>query len=163
MKFIELTNSKRLAGVDDVDIERVILLDTGWCVKMLKGKPNAIVSTKTFSWNNNQHIRLSRFIMNCADSNYPFIDHINGNIFDDRKCNLRFATCAQNSANRGKQLNNTSGEKNICWHKIKKKFEVYIGLNSKTKYVGCFSVLEEAIKARNKALVELHGNFANFG
>jgi len=48
------------------------------------------------------------------------IDHINCDRTDNRIENLREATGCENQKNRGKQKNNTSGYKNVTWHKTQK-------------------------------------------
>lgn len=89
-----------------------------------------------------------------------FIDHINGIRDDNRIENLRLATQAQNSANRGKQKNNTTGYKNIHLDKNSGKYYIQIGFKGKTYCFGHYINIEEAIEVRDKALKKLHGEFA---
>jgi len=159
MKFIELTNSKRLAAVDDADIERIILLDTKWCVRFDNGKAEAIMSTRRFG-RKRHAILLHRFVMNCHHTTYPYVDHIDGNIFDDRKCNLRFATFSQNGMNRSKQCNNTSGEKNISWHKATKRWSIKLVIEGKPRHIGYYSTIESAKTARDEAVKRFCGDFS---
>lgn len=53
------------------------------------------------------------------------IDHIDGNISNNKIENLRPATVKQNSQNRSKQINNTSGYKGVYSHKASKKWVAY--------------------------------------
>jgi hypothetical protein len=55
--------------------------------------------------------------------NKPDVDHINRIRDDDRIENLRWATKQENQENRGMNKNNTSGFKNINWHKSKKRWK----------------------------------------
>lgn len=80
-----------------------------------------------------------------------FTDHINGDKLDNRKCNLRNATKISNGINRGKQANNTSGVKGVHWNRGAQKWVAEICINQKRYYLGLFSCLKEAGKARLKA------------
>jgi hypothetical protein len=61
-----------------------------------------------------------------------FIDHINGNTLDNRKCNLRIATVQQNSQNQHRlHPRNTSGYRNVTWSNTYKCWRVIICVNGK--------------------------------
>ena len=51
---------------------------------------------------------ISRMVMNCSGDN-NVVDHIDGNILDNRKHNLRILTVGQNGTNKTKSCKNTSG------------------------------------------------------
>lgn len=90
------------------------------------------------------------------------IDHINHNKTDNRICNLRKATIAENLRNRNRQLNNTTGFKGVS--KISKtgKFRAQIKFNGKKKHLGCFLTADAAHDAYKSAASKLHGEFACF-
>ena len=88
------------------------------------------------------------------------IDHINGNILDNRIENLRLATYAENQWNAKTRVDNTSGIKGVCWHKLHKKWMAQIKSNGTRNYLGLFEDKEEAAKAVRKKRIELHGEFA---
>lgn len=90
------------------------------------------------------------------------VDHINRIKTDNRWCNLREATQAQNMENKTMYKNNTSGVKGVTWNKRIGKWQVGVGKNGKLIHVGYFSDLEEAKAARLKAEKELH-KFNNGG
>ena len=58
-------------------------------------------------------------------------------------------------------INNTSGVKNVCFHKGNNKWVVQLRINKKKKHFGCYEDLElaelVAIEARNK----FYGKWAN--
>lgn len=104
--------------------------------------------------------QLHRFILNIVDKNI-FVDHINHNGLDNRKCNLRICTNQQNICNCNIPKNNKSGHKGVYWSKTRNKWTAQITVNNKTIYLGRYSKLEDAVKARNKAAKEVYGEFAN--
>lgn len=88
------------------------------------------------------------------------IDHVNGDKTDNRLCNLRIATAAQNQHNRPAYRTNQSGRKGVSWHKRIGKWQARICLGGKLRSLGYFSSLDEAAEAYDRAALELHGEFA---
>jgi len=86
------------------------------------------------------------------------IDHINGDRADNRLCNLRAATRAENGQNqkRAHSSNKTSGLLGVHWHAQSKKWRSVIAVNKEKKYLGLFDTAEEAHAAYLKAKAELH-------
>lgn len=107
---------------------------------------------------NKQTTFVHRIVMNIVDSNLT-CDHINGDKLDNRKCNLRICTQADNSKNKKIPKNNTSGHKGVCWNKSAKKWIAYIGKNKKLYNLGSFEYIEDAIKARKEAEEKYFGEF----
>lgn len=68
---------------------------------------------------------MHRLIMDC-DNNSLYVDHIHGeqSKYDNRKSNLRIVTPYQNSLNRAKLKNNTSGTTGVSWNKKKKQMGI---------------------------------------
>ena len=87
------------------------------------------------------------------------IDHINNNPSDNRLCNLREATHKQNSWNSKLPVTNTTGIKNVSWHKRDKKWRVCILGKQLGLFTDFFEACCKAFSARNS----LHGEFANHG
>ena len=88
------------------------------------------------------------------------IDHINGIRADNRFCNLRDATTAENSRNGLLSKNNKSGFKGVCFDKDIQKWRAAIWLERKPKYLGVFATPEEAAEAYDRAAISMHGRFA---
>ena len=86
------------------------------------------------------------------------IDHIDGNPKNNCIENLREATNSQNNHNKAKPTNNTSGYKGVSYCKAAKKWETYITIDRKRKYLGLFECPKEAAKhvsqQRSNHLVE---------
>jgi|TARA_Y100000310_G_scaffold159223_1_gene158753 hypothetical protein len=81
------------------------------------------------------------------------VDHINHNIYDNRRINLRYATHQQNSMN-----NNGIG---VYLHKPTGKWLAQIKVNGIGKHLGLFSKKSDALKARLDAKIKHFNNFAN--
>lgn len=103
------------------------------------------------------HARLHRLIMNAPKN--KMVDHINGNPLDNRKCNLRICTSAQNSRNAKMNCNNTSGYKGIYWVEKLHKWRAEIKINYVKKNLGVFSEITDAIDARKKAEIKYFGEY----
>ena len=87
-----------------------------------------------------------------------FIDHINGDVLDNRIENLRSATHSQNCMNRRVRFDSKSGVKGVTWKKD--KWYTCVILDYKRHSAGSFDNKEEAIVALDKLREELHGEFA---
>ena len=86
-------------------------------------------------------------------------DHINGNVLDNRKENLRSVEHYVNMHNRGKTVKNKSGFKGVC--KNYNKFEAGIRVKGKKIYLGLYDTAIQAALAYNKKAIELFGEYAN--
>ncbi len=149
MKFIEVTNSKRLSVVSDEDIERVILLDTKWRACFDKhGKATAIVSTRCLFGNN--HIILHRFILKCVKSNGLFVDHIDRDIFNNQRNNLRLVSNRLNQLNRGLMITNNSGCSGVYMDRKTGKWRIMLRIKGKKTCFGSYDNLEAAVTERKR-------------
>jgi hypothetical protein len=79
------------------------------------------------------------------------IDHINGVRDDNRLCNLREVTRAENNKNRKRRSNNTSGVAGVSFVARLGKWRAYITGNGRQVPLGCYSDLNDAIAARKAA------------
>ena len=136
--------------VDDEDFE--ILSKYPWYSTSKKNRLTYVENKKLG--------KLHRFIMG-----YPFkkeVDHKNGDTLDNQRKNLRICLKFQNMANMKIIDRNKSGFKNIK-EKPKGRYEVSFKNNCKTIYIGTFLSLNDAIKARDKAVKKIRGEFARLG
>jgi len=107
-----------------------------------------------------KHLFLHRYILNPPKN--MIVDHINGDLLDNRRCNLRICTIQQNSMNRRIGKNNTSGFKGVS--KIKRKFvdrwTATIEHNQKSIFLGIYKTKLKAAKAVDNAYKKYFGEFA---
>lgn len=79
------------------------------------------------------------------------VDHINGQKRDCRKKNLRLATNQSNQHNRE--------VKGVSFIKKRNKWQLNIGINYKTKWLGYYQTKEAALKARQEFMKQLHEGY----
>lgn len=89
-------------------------------------------------------------------------DHINHKRDDNRICNLRDVTQVENFQNKTMNKANKSGFNGILWVEKDKRWCVQIGFNGRTKYLGYFKDIEDAIQCRKEANIK-HGYHPNHG
>lgn len=99
---------------------------------------------------NNKRVYLHRILFNLTQRN-QLVDHINHNVLDNRRSNLRIVNNSQNQMNRDKPKQNTSGIKGVYWHKNKEKWQANIQIDNKLLYLGIFDSKQDAINARKDA------------
>lgn len=88
------------------------------------------------------------------------LDHVDGNVRNNKIENLRPATYAENSRNSKRKITSRSGIKNVFWHKQANKWVVNVSIKGKNKYIGLYEDLECAKIAAQEARLRLHGEFA---
>jgi len=110
---------------------------------------------------NRQKLRASRIIWKLVTGDDPSaqVDHKNLNRADNRWCNLRLGTNAQNQWNRGVGRANTSGFKGVH-RRPSGRYQARIGTHGSRINLGHFPTPEGARAAYAKAAKRLHGEFA---
>ena len=131
--MIILVDNKKVE-ISDADAERVkshnwhIDKQTGYIYTYIKSK-------KTY---------LHRFVTNCTNS--LVVDHLNHDKTDNRQENLKVTTVQQNLRNQTIKSNSSTGYRNI--YKRNKKFSFQTRENNKTKEVGVYNCIGDALDAK---------------
>lgn len=150
--------SSRSALVDDDDYDR--LAGSRWS----RNKDGYVMRRVSKGTSPATYIRegLHRAVMGMQEGDKRHVDHINGDPFDNRKCNLRICEAIQNWWSRKKRSDNTSGFKGVTWSKSNSKWNARIKKHGKRISLGYFETPEAAHAAYCKAADELFGEFARY-
>lgn len=88
------------------------------------------------------------------------IDHINGKPSDNRFCNLREATNAENLRAAGIQKSNSTGFRGVCLRKDSGNFSASLKVAGKNAWLGTFKTAAEAGEVARLARLKHYGEFA---
>jgi hypothetical protein len=162
VKQVHLTHGF-VALVDDEDFERVNA--HAWSV-MNHGAAQARIGKA--------RVQMHRFILDLTQDDKRIVDHINHNRLDNRRCNLRIVTHAENCANRvphkGRPfkgvIDNRRGKPVLLdgpWARSrtpKKRYRAQIVADGVLYNLGSYPTEEEAARAYDRKAIELHGEYA---
>lgn len=134
--------------VDPGDMERVS--EFAWSVKF---EP-AIGRVKAIQRNTKGGtVYLHRWLMSAPVG--IEVDHINGDVLDNRRCNLRLASHIDNSHNRRRRGVAVNGIR-----RIGDRWGARIGVAYRRIHLGVFDTHAEAVAARQAAEAEHYGEFS---
>ena len=153
MKEIPLTRGFA-ALVDDADY--IVLSANKWCVDLVGNKQYAVRGVRING--RCKKIYMHRCILT-NKATCDIIDHIDGNGLNNQSNNLRLSSKSSNGMNRGAQRNSTTGIKGISFQKSNKKWIVQVSAGGMSVYSKSFSILSDAIAARDEAYTIYHGEF----
>ena len=105
-----------------------------------------------------KEILLHRLVMNAQPGEY--VDHINHQILNACKSNLRKVSLEQNAQNSCLLQSNTSGVTGVSYDKATKKWIAYICVDGNRKTLGRFRAKEEAVAARKAAEEKYYGEYS---
>jgi hypothetical protein len=88
-----------------------------------------------------------------------FIDHKDGNTLNTRKENLQYCNNQENLRKAKKGRNNTSGRTGVYWSDKDNKWMAGITVNAHFKNLGYYTLIDDAIKARERAELKYFGTF----
>lgn len=111
--------------------------------------------------NDGEYTLLHKFITKTKGKEFV-VDHINGNIMDNRKQNLRVITNQQNIMNSHNEGRGTNRRKGVTLKKYasgKVKWRAYIMIDRKQISLGVYDTEEEAIQARIAGEIKYFGEY----
>lgn len=145
-KKIPIGNDQ-FAIVDDDDYERVSQYK--WHAMANGPKTHIYAATK---------LRMHRLIIDAPPE--CFVDHINGDTLDNRRCNLRLCTNSQNQQNTGSR-GGTSKYKGVSFQARTRKWIAGFQYNGINYHCGTWDNEEDAARAVDKKRGEVCGDFAS--
>ena len=93
-------------------------------------------------------------------TDWPRVDHVDGNGLNNQRSNLRPTTQAQNLANQLKRLGVTSKFKGVCWRDRPSPWRATITVDGRQRGLGSFADEEQAARAYDAAALDLFGDRA---
>lgn len=158
MKTIQLVNGPYVALVDDKDYKS--LSQFRWFARLSKPEYTPYAVRYREENRDTVNVWMHRVIMNAKKGEY--VDHINWDGLDNRRCNLRIATVSQNNFHSPSRKLGRSGFRGIHQHVGRRKpWQARIGYNGREYMLGSFTTLEEARAVRLRAEREFYGEFAS--
>jgi len=148
-RVIPLTQGK-FTIVDAEDYDR--LAEHKWCAAEISGNFYAQRGAKGTT------IKMHREILNIPPG--LVCDHKNHNTLDNRRCNLRICTPAQNNYNQLPRDGGTSRYKGVHWHKEHRKWQAQIQHQGRMIHIGYYDYEADAAIAYDDMAIELFGEFA---
>lgn len=127
--------------------------DICWCIN----KAGYVVGRDC---KNNEVVYMHNIIMQPNIEDGEMVDHIYGKRYDNRTSKLRIASRTQNNQNKRTRSDNTSGVTGVYWSNNKNKWYSQITIDNKTKSLGYYKDLIDAIKARLTAEKEYFEEFS---
>jgi hypothetical protein len=153
--FMELIAKSKKHG------DKVFIIDDEDYESIRHYTPNVRKTTTSFyinlKYKEDSHA-LHRFLLNA-----PYgieVDHKNRNGLDNRRCNLRLATKAQNRYNSFDEKKSASGFKGVYWAKEKNMWCTRITHNDKVIQGGYFKCKIDAAHRYNELAIECFKEFA---
>ena len=129
-----------------------------WSVSKKKGEKTQYAITTKCVGGEKTSIILHRLLLNAPKNMH--VDHIDSDGLNNRRNNLRLATCAQNQWNTGIKSNNKSGAKGVKWDPSRGNWRAQLQVNKKLVLNRNFATIEDAKIAYADASRKYHGEFS---
>lgn len=143
--YIEASIGLQKAIIDLEDLSKVNSIKGSWYLIVRKGKIESVL-TKVQIKKQRKKVAIHRLIMNCPKN--MVVDHIDGNVLNNKKSNLRIVTQNENATNLAMETRRTKSGYTDIYIEHDNKYAVRI----KNKRYGRYSTIDEALKVRNNII-----------
>ena len=150
MKEISITGTTNKAIIDDEDFE--LVSSHTWSFSRKTKYPRCRIK-------NGKTVYMHRLIMGLKHGDKRCVDHINGNVLDNRRSNLRFCTKQQNACNKRNKALPKSGFRGVR-KSSSYKWQALLNTKGKTMILGNYTNILDAAKAYDQAAIHYFGEFA---
>lgn len=150
MKEIDITGTTNKAIIDDEDFP--LISSHKWSFSRSTKYPRCVNKK-------GETVYMHRLLMGLTHGDPRCVDHINGNVLDNRKENLRLCTKQQNACNKRNKDLPKSGFRGVR-KSSKNRWQAVLTIRGKTKVLGTFIEKTEAARAYDKEAIRLFGEFA---
>ncbi|KZE65060.1 hypothetical protein AV545_03825 [Paenibacillus jamilae] len=147
------------------DLDKVKSYDVKWYVAWHKNNNSYYARASIYLGKRDETrykyklLYLHKLIYDSSNSK-DIIDHIDNNTLNNIRTNLRKTNNKDNLKNRsGKNSNNKSGYRNVCWNKAYKMWVVQLQIDGKNKILGAFDDVHEAGKYAERMRQTYYGEF----
>lgn len=150
----------QVALVDDVDFERISKHRwTAFRQKHPDGSTRGWYAVRNVRSGGKSKLHMMHRVILGADGE-TFVDHVNGNGIDNRRCNLRLCTVSQNAHNMAPLLRGSSPYKGVTWHKTEGRWAAQIKSHGRHIHLGLYDDEVAAAHIYDRAARSLFGEFA---
>ena len=163
---IFLENKKGLKQetlIDTEDLERIKAMGLHWHLRLEpthKYYYAGATGRKTKGQKSNYYLQMVIMNVDFDKNNIQVVDHIDQDKLNNRKYNLRIINKSNNAKHRkNKNINNSSGYRNVCWVSSKEQWRVQLQINGKCVRFGDFDDVDEAGELAKKLREKYYGEF----
>jgi hypothetical protein len=148
--------------IDTEDLPMLIKLGYRWCSTYDEFVDNYYATSSQVAFLDEQGRRVQRTVLlHEIIMGVKYIDHINNDTKNNKKNNLRPTTHSPNLRNRrGKNSNNKSGYRNVCWIKTRDQWVVQLQIDGKNTRLAWFDDVDEAGRYAEEMRQKYYGEFA---
>lgn len=134
------------AKIDKADVKTIRSFGRRWCAAWHECTQQFFVASNEKIDGKWTRVMLHRLLMDAPKG--LDVDHVNHDMLDCRRSNLRICSRGENLQNRkGPQSTSTTGIRNVYWRSDTGKFVAEIKVNNKKISLGCFVGLADAERA----------------
>lgn len=156
-RTIPLTQGyEAIVDADDYDM----IMQWKWSAQRVQGGVRAVRSGPRGKHIEKREVfKMHRVIMSAPTG--TIVDHINHDMLDNRKSNLRICTAKENSRNRRSAIGSKSRYIGVNWSNRYRKWEARLKIGGRSLWFGRYTEECDAARAYDAAAVIHYGEFAN--